>query len=144
MAEISSLSPATNQLNTQSLYFAATQAASQQLSSQIKKSNKKEKTSFAQTFEKQREVQRLITEGLPPELAGMSDEEAVVFLKDAMDMAGDELKAKQNLAAMENYRKKVGQFMKYVVRNNFEFIRKKDLAGTERASLLIHTVRYKL
>lgn len=122
MAEVSSVN---NPLNSQSLYFAATQAASQQMAQQAKKSEKKERSSFASAFSMHQETAQLISEGLPPELAGLSDEEAVVFLKDAMDMAGDELKARQNLEAMEKYRKKVGQFMKFIVKNNFDFIKKK-------------------
>ena len=122
MAELSSVN---TQLNSQSLYFAATQAASQQLAQQAKKTEKKQKTSFASSLSAHQERAQLLSEGLPLELAGMTDEEAVVFLKDQMDMAGDELKARQDLASMENYRKKVGHFMKFIVKNNFEFIKKK-------------------
>lgn len=125
MAEVSSVN---SQLSSQSLYFAATQAASQQMAQQARqaqKTEKKERSAFASALNRQQETAQLISEGLPVELAGMTEEEAIVFLKDEMDIAGDELKAKQNLEAMEKYRKKVGQFMKYVVRNNFEFIKKK-------------------
>ena len=125
MAEITSLNPASNQINSQSLYFAATQAASQQFANQAKKTEKKEKSRFATTFEKKREEANLLSEGLPQEIAGMSEDEAIVFLKDEMDLAGDELKARQNLEAMEKYRKKVSQFMKYIARNNFDIITKK-------------------
>lgn len=117
MAEIQSLT-------SQSLYFAATQASAQQLAQQAK-TEKKQKSAFATSLSLKQESAHLISEGLPPELAGMTDEEAIVFLKDAVDVAGDELQAQQTLEAMETYRKKVGQFMKFVVRNNFEFIRKK-------------------
>ncbi|WP_294427415.1 YaaR family protein [uncultured Treponema sp.] len=122
MAEISSVN---SQLNSQSLYFAATQAASQQMAQQAKKTEKKEKSAFAMSLSHNQEKAQLMSEGLPVELAGMSQEEAIVFLKDEMDMAGDELKARQSLEAMEKYRKRVSQFMKFVVKNNFEFIRKK-------------------
>ena len=122
MADIQSVN---TQLSSQSLYFAATQAASQQQAQQAKKAEKKEKSAFASAFEKRKTEANLVSEGLPPELAGMSEEEAIVFLKDAMDMAGDELKARQDLASMEKYRRKVSQFMKYVAKNNFEIISKK-------------------
>ncbi|WP_296328417.1 YaaR family protein [uncultured Treponema sp.] len=122
MADIQSVN---TQLSSQSLYFAATQAASQQQAQQAKKAEKKEKSAFASAFEKRKAEANLVSEGLPPELAGMSEEEAIVFLKDAMDMAGDELKARQDLASMEKYRRKVSQFMKYVAKNNFEIISKK-------------------
>ena len=125
MAEISSLNSANNQINSQSLYFAATQAASGQMAQQAKKTRDTQKSSFATAFERRREEANLVSEGLPPEIAGMSEDEAIVFLKDAMDVAGDELKERQNLESMEKYRKKVSQFMKYVARNNFEVITKK-------------------
>ena len=119
MADISSVN---TQLGTQSLYFAATQAASQQLVQQAKRTEKKEKSAFANSLSKHQETAQLLSEGLPVELAGMSEEEAIVFLKDAMDIAGDELKSRQNLESMEKYRKKVSQFMKYIVKINYNFI----------------------
>lgn len=118
MAEIQSVN---TQLSSQSLYFAATQAASQQVAQQAK-TEKKQKSAFAANLKKNQETTRLVSEGFPPELAEMSEEEAVVFLKDAMDLAGDELKLHQNLEAMEKYRRKVSQFMKYIVKINYNFI----------------------
>jgi len=119
MAEISSVNP---QLNTQSLYFAAAQSASQQMASQTKKTEKKQKSVFATSLSKNQEKAQLLSEGLPVELAEMSEDEAVVFLKDEMDMAGEELKSHQSLESMEKYRKKVSQFMKYIVKINYNFI----------------------
>ena len=120
MAEVSSVN---SQLNTQSLYFAATQAASQQMAQQkTREAPKKEKASFASFLSKNQESSQLISEGFPVELTGMSEEEAIVFLKDEMDLAGDELKTRQNLEAMEKYRKKVSQFLKYIVKINYNFI----------------------
>ena len=122
MAEISSLNATQNQINSQSLYFAATQAAGQQLVGQAKKTEKKEKSAFASKLSEHQEKAALLSEGLPVEIAGLSQDEAIVFLKDALDMAGDELKTRQNLEAMEKYRKKVSQFMKYIVKINYNFI----------------------
>lgn len=119
MAEIQSLGP---QPTSQSLYFAAAQSASQQLAQQAKKAGGKEKSAFASSLSRHQETAQLMSEGLPSELAGMSEDEAIVFLKDALDMAGDELKARQSLEAMEQYRRKVGQFMKYIVKINYNFI----------------------
>ncbi len=122
MAEISSVS---SQPSSQSLYFAATQAASQQMSQQAKKTretSKKEKSAFSNVLSRHQEKAQLVSEGLPTELLGMSEEEAIVFLKDEMDMAGDELKKAQNLEAMQKYRQKVSQFMRYIVKINYNFI----------------------
>ncbi|MCR4822518.1 MAG: YaaR family protein [Treponema sp.] len=123
MADISSVN---TQLTSQSLYFAATQSASQQLAQQTKKTEKKEKSSFASSLSKKQETSRLISEGFPVELAGMTEDEAVVFLKDEMDIAGDQLKSRQDLVSMENYRKKVSQFMKYIVKINYNFIKTRE------------------
>ncbi|MBR1537351.1 MAG: DUF327 family protein [Treponema sp.] len=122
MAEIPSLNAASNQINSSSLYFAATQAAREQLANQAKKTEKKEKSAFANVFEKKREEASLLSEGFPVEIAGMNDDEAIVFLKDAMDLAGEELKTRQSLDSMEKYRKKVSQFMKYIVKINYNSI----------------------
>ncbi|WP_407428106.1 DUF327 family protein [Treponema sp.] len=123
MAEISSVN---TQLSSQSLYFAASQAAGAKLAEQANKTEKKKKVSFAQSLNQHQEKAQLISEGLPLELLGMSEEEAIVFLKDEMDIAGDELKLKQNLEAMEKYRKKTGQFMKYIVKINYNFIKTRE------------------
>ena len=112
-------------VNQTSLYFAAAQAAAQQQARQTQQQGKSEKTgrtAFASSLKRQQEALSLASEGLPPEIAGMDEESAVVFLKDAVDIAGDELKEQQSLAAIENYRKKLSQFLKYLTRNNFEVI----------------------
>lgn len=128
MAEISSLNSANNQISSQSLYFAATQAASAQMvrqakqTGQVKDAGKKQKSTFAQSLGKQQLAAQYLSEGFPVEIAEMSEDDAIVFLKDAMDMAGEELKVHQNLEAMEKYRRKVSQFMKFIVKINYNFI----------------------
>ena len=85
----------TSQLSSQSLYFAATQSASQQASAQAQKAEKTKKTSFFSALKRTQEETEIISDGLPIEIAGMSEEEAIVFLKDAMDIAADALKSNQ-------------------------------------------------
>lgn len=114
-------------INSQSLYFAAAAAASQE-AARKEQTRKKEKTgqsirpSFSNALKKSQEEQILASEGLPPEIAGMDEEQAVIFLKDAVDIAGDKLKTSQGLEALEDYRKKIKQFMQYITHNNFEVI----------------------
>lgn len=111
--------------NTQSLYFAAAQSASQQAAKQAKKSQKSpflSRLSFSETLQKSKEEAQLSAEGLPIEIAGMDIESAIVYLKDEADMASDKLKESQIPENIENYRKKIGQFLKFVERNNFEVI----------------------
>ncbi|MCR5723695.1 MAG: YaaR family protein [Treponema sp.] len=113
-------------LHQTSLYFAAAQTAAQQQAKQAKQQErtaKSARTGFASTLKRQQEALALANEGLPPEIAGMDTEEAVVFLKDAVDIAGDNLKAEQSLAAIEVYRKKLSQLLKYITRNNFEVLK---------------------
>ena len=86
--------PSTVDSVNQSLYFAATAAASQQAAKQAKKTDKSgraTRASFANSMQKSQEEFMLASEGLPPEIAGMDMESAVVFLKDEMDIAGEQL-----------------------------------------------------
>ena len=120
--------PSTVDSVNQSLYFAATAAASQQAAKQAKKTDKSgraTRASFANSMQKSQEEFMLASEGLPPEIAGMDMESAVVFLKDEMDIAGEQLTKLQSMENIETYRKKVGQFMKYLVKNNFEVLKHK-------------------
>lgn len=113
-------------VNQTSLYFSAAQAAAQQQARQAKQGEKTAKTArtgFASTLRRQQEELSLASEGLPVELAGMATDEAIVFLKDAVDIAGDELKAEQSLQAIERYRKKLSQLLKFITRNNFEVLK---------------------
>lgn len=119
--------PAIDSVGSQALYLAAAQAASQQAAKNAQaQTQKNEKTgkaarpSFAASLTKTQEEAALVQEGLPLEIAGMDFDDALVFLKDAVELAGDELKAKQDLASMEKYRRKVKQFMQFVVKHSFE------------------------
>lgn len=113
-------------LGSSSLYFQAAQEAAKTQISSANKSEKKEnvkKSKFASTLEKSYAEATLLEEGLPVEIAEMSEEEAVVFLKDAADIAADELKEKQSADSFANYRKKVSQFLRYISKNNYEVIK---------------------
>lgn len=125
MAEINSINSAQNISSNQSLQMLASQSvlAQKKAAEESKKTEKKQKSSFKTVFEKARETHDLVSEGLPAEIAGMETEEAVNFLKDAMDSAGEELKSFQSAENMEKFRKKVSQFMKYIVKTNYNFVR---------------------
>ena len=97
-------------IKNQSLYFAATQEAARQKAREASKNSKTataKKSVFANALQKKQEEFNLASEGLPIELAGMEIEEAVVFLKDELDSAGDKLASDQSLEQIENYRKKL-------------------------------------
>ncbi|MCR4627508.1 MAG: YaaR family protein [Treponema sp.] len=110
-------------LNNSSLYFNAAQSAAAESKRKEKaaSASSAKKTVFGKLLEAGKDTEKafLIEQGLPPEIAGLSEEEATVFLKDAVDMAGDELLEKMTSEAFSKYRTKVKQFIGYIVKNNF-------------------------
>ncbi len=113
-------------LSNSGLYFQVAQEAAKSQQAEKDKIQKKEKVSkskFSSALEKSYAEHALFEEGLPVEIAKMSEEEAVVFLKDAADMAADVLKEKQTVESFADYRKKVSQFLKYISKNNYEVIK---------------------
>ena len=62
----------------------------------------------------------MITAGLPPEIAGMEFEEALVYLKDQADITSDLLKNDFSLESFSAYRKAVSNLMKFIVHSNYE------------------------
>ena len=109
-------------INGQSLYFAAAQAASHQQAKETdkeKKLNSTQKTSFINSLEKSQQEFELANDGLPVEIAGMTEEEAIVFLKDEVDLAGNNLTKNPTMERISDYRRKLGNFMKYISKNNY-------------------------
>ena len=54
----------------------------------------------------------------------MSIEEAAIFLKDRVDIAGEDLAFELNDENIEKFKKSVKQFVSFVVKNNFEVTKK--------------------
>ncbi|MDE5897826.1 MAG: YaaR family protein [Treponemataceae bacterium] len=105
-----------------SLYFSAAASASKEASKGQgkEKADKARRASFSSLIQKSHELEELASSGLPPEIAGLSTEDAVVFLKDAVDIAGDALVQQMDGAAFAEFRKAVGQFLRYIEKNNYE------------------------
>ena len=104
------------------LYFAqaqtlAVQNAQAQSKEKTEKADKSKKKMFANAFEKSRREMELVREGFPAEIAEMDVEEAAIYLRDAADIAADVLREHQTPAEYADYRKKITQFMKFVVKN---------------------------
>lgn len=105
-----------------SLYYAGTaltansQAAKK---TQEKTQSQKIKKTFSSFVEDKKEENYLISQGLPLEIAGMSIDDAVDFLKDELDMAGDNLGINATPQAFDRYKKAVGQFIKFLEKNNY-------------------------
>lgn len=108
---------------TSNLYFTAASQAANAQASQAHKSQKKEgvkKSAFSSVMEQAQAESALVQEGLPAEIAGMSIEEAFIFLKDEADIAADQLRQKQMPENFAIYRKKVAHFLRFLEKNNFE------------------------
>ena len=126
-----------------SLYFSAASAASlkaQKEQSKLK-SEKAKKSSFENIMKKEEELVELANAGLPVEIAGLSLEEAVVYLKDAVDMAADKLSDSANEKNITTFRKAVGQFIKYIEKNNYEIKSRKRLGVSHRKSVYFEEKR---
>lgn len=130
MAEVDSLG--TN------FYYAGTQSATNEA---LKKNQKNERTSSTRKLkfsellkseagENQTEI---IMRGLPPEISGMSVDDAAIFLKDAVDNAGNDLSESLTKENIEKFKTSVRQFVTFVVSNNFEVTarRKKNRMGKD-------------
>jgi len=126
--------------NTQSLYFAAVHsAAAEQMRAKKKESVKKTgKSAFATALQRSHDEKELIEAGLPKEIVGMDSEEAVIFLKDAADIAADRLKARQTPENFSEYRKSVTQFMRYIVKYNFKRTQKKHFRPNPKRMLKLN------
>lgn len=113
----------------QALYFTAVSSAAGEAAKEAKKkkSDAQQRTGiFSAMLKKNEEANELVSSGLPSEIAGMSVEDAVVFLKDRVTTSGDRLVDSMTEDAFVEYRRAVSQLMKYVVKYSFEI---EQLAG---------------
>ena len=117
MAEIDSLG--TN------YYYSGVQSSTNEA---LKKNQKNEKTGavrknrFSDLLKSERaeEEAEAVSKGFPPEIAGLSVEDAAIFLKDAVDNAGNELSENLTKENIEKFKTSVRQFISFVVSNNFD------------------------
>ena len=119
MAEIDSLG--TN------YYYSGVQNASNEA---IKRNTKKEDVRKAGNAKKldfgkllkgdEIEQPQFVAEGLPPEVAAMSIDDAAVFLADAVSMHGDRFSEEQTQENLEMFKRSVSQFIRFVISNNYD------------------------
>ncbi len=108
--------------NGNSLYFTAAASASRMAAEEAKKKDKESAVSgskFRGLVKDKQQENLLISQGLPPEIAGMSDEDAFVYLKDAIDLAGNDLSLNSTSESLEKYKKAISQFIKYIEKTNY-------------------------
>ena len=117
MAEIDSLGT--------SYYYTGVQNSTNEA---IKKNQKNEKTGSTRRLKfsellkgEDSEAQaNAVAQGLPPEIATMSIDDAAIFLKDAVDNAGNALSESVTKENIEQFKTAVRQFVTFIVNNNFE------------------------
>lgn len=118
-------------------YFSPLSNVASEIAKESSKKSRTEKTgklSFQEIFKKnisQSQAQAQSQAGFPPEIESMSISDALVFLKDRIDEAGERLAEDFSAESFAAYRKSINQFIKYVVKNNFE-IEKKERKGIDR------------
>lgn len=111
-----------------SLYFSAAHEAAKEASKKKKiEQTTSKKLSFAEVLKKNKEADELLQAGFPAEIINMDIEDAAVFLKDKVDEAGERLSEDYTPDAFSSYRLAVNQFVKYIVKNNFNVTRHKRL-----------------
>ncbi len=125
--------------NASGLYFAGLQGAQEQLRAKKKEEVKKTpRSSFVNALQRSHEEKELEEAGLPKEIVGMDSADAVIFLKDAADIAADRLKSRQTPENFAEYRKKVTQFMRYIVKFNFKRVQKKHYRSNPKRHLKLN------
>ena len=125
--------------NASGLYFAGLQGAQEQLRAKKKAGvSKAPRSSFASVLQRTHEERELEEAGLPKEIVGMDSADAVIYLKDAADIAADRLKARQTPENFAEYRKKVTQFMRYIVKYNFKRVQKKHYRSNPKRHLKLN------
>lgn len=110
------------------MYYAGVQNATNEALRQRKseKIDKSRKTRFSDLLKTESETATFETAGLPPEIAKMSFDEAAVYLKDAVDIAGDALGQEVNNENIQKFKLAVSQFVTFIVKNNYEVVSKKS------------------
>ena len=116
---MNSIDPTSNGLYYNATQAAANQAAAQAMAQKAQKDKAVKKPLFSSMVNKSQEENLLASQGLPPEIAGLSQEDALVFLKDRLDEAGDALSDNPSGQNLDSYKKAVSQFIKYMQKENF-------------------------
>jgi hypothetical protein len=146
---MNSIDPTSNGLYYNATQAAANQAAAQAMAQKAEKEKSVKKTNFSSMVEKRAAENLLASQGLPPEIAGLSQEDALVWLKDQLDMAGDALSENADGQNLDKYKKAVSQFIKFMQKNNFVLEEHKRFGRSRTGkkkdpAILIQTIDKKL
>lgn len=110
-----------NSLNASS-YYAGVQSAGFSVTKDQKKQNvnNTSKAKFGDLLKYNEASEKLQSAGLPPEIQSMSVEEAAVYLKDFVDIAGDKVKQNPTLENLQEFKSSVQKFVNFVILNNYD------------------------
>lgn len=111
-----------------STYYSGLQNATSQAAKNLKKEKvaSSEKSKFSKLLKSKQDINPNINAAdFPPEILEMDTEDAAVFLRDAVEIAGKNLVQNTSTENLMAYKKSVQQFIKYVVKNNYEVKSKK-------------------
>lgn len=117
-------------INPLSTYYAGLQNTgfSVQKDQKKQKINNTSSSKFNEMVKNSELAEEIQNAGLPPEIQTMTIEDAAVYLKDFVDIAGDKAKENPSIENLLEFKKTVQQFVKFVVMNNYE-IKKKNKKG---------------
>lgn len=110
---------------TNSLLYSSNLQNSKKAEAKKEKPKVQKKSSFSSMVDKKVEVESLISQGLPAEIAGLSMEDSVIFLKDKIDVAAEQLENDLSAERFKEFKKSISQFMKFVSKNNYEVVKRK-------------------
>ena len=119
-----------------STYYSGLQNATSQAAKDAKKKEKTSSTakvSFSEILKagsKSQAEREAVAAGYPPEIANLSIEDAAVYLKEAVEKAGNKLSEEQNTENITEFRNSVKLFIKYIVEKNYVEHRVKVITNT--------------
>lgn len=117
MAEIDSLG---NSFYFSGLQNATNEALKNRKSEKLNQANKTKSKKFSDLLKNDEVQPEFQANGLPPEILELSFDDAVVYLKDQVDNAGNDLSENLSPENLQKFKKSVSQFIKFIVANNFE------------------------
>lgn len=105
-----------------SSYYAGIQTSATEISKEKKKEkiNKNSNVKFSELVKEQNDKLYTPSSDQIKEIQNMDIEEAVVFLKDKLDISGNEFANSPTTQNLETFRKNVKNFIQFLLDNNFE------------------------
>lgn len=109
-----------------SFFYAGTQNSTSEAAKEKRKEriSSTRKSAFSQILKSQSDEETFSLKGLPPEIATLNIEEAAVYLKDKVDLAGKDLSENINSENLAKFKESIAQFINFMIQNNFEVAKK--------------------